>query len=162
MTTLKERLRADLTANLKARNELETTVLRGVIGAIQSAEKAGKEAKDFGDVEVQALLTKEVKKRRDTAAEYRAVVERGGLDAQRRVHLVKQTNREDAEAEVISAYLPEALSEGALSDIIDRAISESGAQSPRDMGKVMKLVQPQVAGRADGRVVADLVKARLN
>jgi uncharacterized protein YqeY len=92
---------------------------------------------------------KEAKKRREAAQAFRD----GGR--------ASRAEREDAEAAVLADYLPEPLSDDELARLVDAAIDESGAESPRDMGKVMKLVQPQVAGRADGSRVAAAVKARL-
>lgn len=149
MSTIKERLQTDLTAAMRSRDELRTATIRMALTAITNAEVAGKQARKLSDDEVTAVLTKEAKKRREAAQAFRD----GGRE--------DRAQREDAEAVVLADYLPEPLSDDELARLVDAAIAETGAESPRDMGKVMKLVQPQVAGRADGSKVAAAVKARL-
>jgi uncharacterized protein len=149
MPQLKERLHSDLTAAIRARDAVRTATLRMVLTAVTTAEVAGTKAKELSDDEVTAVLTKEAKKRREAAQAFRE----GGRE--------DRAANEDAEAAIIAAYLPEPLSEDELSALIDAAIAETGAESPRDMGKVMKVLQPQTAGRADGKAVAAAVKSRL-
>ncbi|HEX6233445.1 MAG TPA: GatB/YqeY domain-containing protein [Jiangellaceae bacterium] len=149
MSTIKERLQTDLTAAMRSKDELRTATIRMALTAITNAEVAGKQARKLTDDEVTAVLTKEAKKRREAAQAFRD----GGRE--------DRAQREDAEAAVLADYLPEPLSDDELARLVDAAIAETGAESPRDMGKVMKLVQPQVAGRADGSKVAAAVKARL-
>lgn len=150
MTTLKDTLKADLTVNLKARNELETTTLRSVLGAIQTQEKAGKTAVEFDDAQVEAVLAKELKKRRETAAEYA------------RVNVPDRAAREQAEADFIASYLPEGLSEDEVKAIVAEVVAGFDAPSMRDFGAIMKQVVAQVKGRADGKLVSELVKAQLS
>jgi uncharacterized protein len=149
MPQLKERLHSDLTAAIRARDAVRTATLRMVLTAVTTAEVAGTKAKELSDDEVTAVLTKEAKKRREAAQAFRE----GGRE--------DRAANEDAEAAIIAAYLPEPLSEDELSALIDAAIAETDAESPRDMGKVMKVLQPQTAGRADGKAVAAAVKSRL-
>ena len=149
MSTIKERLQTDLTAAMRSKDELRTATIRMALTAITNAEVAGKQARKLTDDEVTAVLTKEAKKRREAAQAFRD----GGRE--------DRAQREDAEAAVLADYLPEPLSDDELARLVDAAIDETGAESPRDMGRVMKLVQPQVAGRADGSKVAAAVKARL-
>lgn len=149
MATLKDRLKTDLTSAMRSRDELRMATIRMALTSITNAEVAGTRARELSDDEVITILTKEAKKRREAAQAFRD----GGRS--------DRAEREDAEAAVLADYLPEPLSDDELARLVDAAIAESGAESPRDMGKVMKLVQPQVAGRADGSRVAAAVKARL-
>ncbi|HEX6194561.1 MAG TPA: GatB/YqeY domain-containing protein [Jiangellaceae bacterium] len=149
MDTLKERLQSDLTTAMRERDLTRTATLRMALTAISTAEVAGKQARQLSDDEIVAVLTKEAKKRREAADAYRD----GGR--------AESAAAEEAEAEIIAEYLPEPLTEEELSSLVDEAIAEAGAESPRDMGKVMKLLTPRVAGRADGKTVAAAVKNRL-
>ena len=149
MATLKDRLKTDLTSAMRSKDELRMATIRMALTSITNAEVAGTTARELSDDEVVAVLVKEAKKRREAAQAFRE----GGR--------ASRADREDAEAAVLADYLPEPLSDDELARLVDAAIAESGAESPRDMGKVMKLVQPRVAGRADGGRVAAAVKARL-
>jgi uncharacterized protein len=149
MAELKERLRTDLTASMRARDELRTATIRMVLAAVANAEVAGAQARELSDDEVVSVLAKEAKKRREAADAFR----QGGRP--------DRADREDAEAEVIADYLPTPLTETELTALVDAAVADTGASSPRDMGAVMKQLASQVAGRADGRAVASAVKARL-
>lgn len=149
MASLKERIKADLTDAMRSRDDVRKAALRMVLSAIGTAEVAGTAAKELTDDETVAVLTREVKRRREAAEAFRA----GGRG--------DSAEREEAEAAIISEYLPAQLSEQELAEIVEQAVAEVGARSPQDMGAVMKIVQPKVAGRAEGRVVADAVKARL-
>lgn len=149
MSTLKERIRADLTAAMRARDELRKGALRMTLSAITTAEVAGERSRELTDEDVIGVLTREVKRRREAAQAFRD----GGR--------TESAQREDDEADVIAEYLPAQLTEVELRELVDQAVAEVGAQSPRDMGAVMKALQPKVAGRAEGRAVAEAVKARL-
>ena len=149
MATLKDRLKTDLTSAMRSKDELRMATIRMALTSITNAEVAGTQARELSEDEVITILTKEAKKRREAAQAFRD----GGRS--------DRAEREDAEAAVIADYLPEPLSDDELARLVDAAIAESGAESPRDMGKVMRLVQPQVAGRADGSRVAAAVRARL-
>src|SRR3954452_445382 len=135
MPELKARLHADLNVAMKARDELTTATLRMALTAITTAEVAGKQARELSDDEVLKVLGQEAKKRREAAEAYDAA-ERDELAA-----------RERAEGEVI--------------ELVRTAIAEAGATSARDLGAVMKLVQPRAAGRADGRRISDEVRRQL-
>jgi uncharacterized protein YqeY len=149
MTTLKQRLRADLTEALKARDELTLATLRMAMAAVQTEEVAGKQARELSDGEVVAVLTREAKKRRE-AAEAFAAAGRAEL-----------AERERSEGEVLARYLPAPLSEQELAELVRAAITEAGATEPRQMGQVMRLLQPRTAGRADGRRVSEEVRRQL-
>lgn len=150
MSNLKQKLNSDLAVNLKARNELETTTLRNVIGEIQRAEKSGKTAVEFTDADVLDFLNREVKKRRETAKEFATV------------GAVERATRETAEADFLSAYLPAPLTSEQLATIVDEAIAEVGATDVKAFGQVMKLVTAKTKNQADGKVISELVRSKLN
>ena len=149
MGELKDRLKDDLTASMKARDELRTATLRMVLTAIGNEEVAGKSARGLSGDEELKVVAREAKKRREAAEAFRS----GGAQ--------DRASRELAEEEVLSAYLPAQLSDDELSALVAEAVAESGASGPRDMGAVMKLVGPKVAGRAEGGRVAAAVRAAL-
>lgn len=149
MAALKDRMKTDLTSAMRARDELRKATLRMVLAAVQKAEVEGTTARELSDDEVVTVLTREAKRRREAAEAFRS----GGR--------ADSAEREDAEAGVIAEYLPAALSDDELVALVDAAVTEAGAESPRDMGKVMKILQPKVLGRAEGSAVAAAVKARL-
>jgi uncharacterized protein YqeY len=147
--TLKQRLRDDLTAAIKERDELRTGTLRMALAAITNEEVAGKAARELDDDDVIAVLGREAKKRRE-AAEAFDDAGRGEL-----------ASRERAEGEVLADYLPPQLSDEDLTALVAEAIAESGADSPKAMGPVMQLVGPRVSGRAEGGRVAAEVRRQL-
>ena len=151
MSQLKDRLRADLTAAIKGRDELRSSTLRMVLTAVTNAEVAGKASRELGDDEVLTVLTSEAKKRREAATAF--------ADAGR----TEQAAKEQAEAAVIADYLPEQLSEAEIADLVSATIAEVGAgdEGMRAMGKVMGALQPRVKGRADGGAVAAEVRRQL-
>ena len=153
MTTLKERLHADVVAHMKERNKTALTTVRNVLGEIETREKSGKTPIVLDDAQVTALLQKEAAKRRDTARIYSEAGERERAEA------------EIAEAEVIEAYLPKALSRDEVETIVDDAIETLKAEgqelSMRSIGAVMKPVTAKVAGRFDGKAVSEIVRSRL-
>jgi uncharacterized protein YqeY len=152
-TDLKAQLKADLTTSMKARDELKSATLRMVLTAISNEEVAGKESKVLTDEEVLTVLAREGKKRRESVVAY-TEANRPELAA-----------RENAELEVISLYLPEQLSEAEVEAIVASAVEQvsgNGVTGGAAIGAVMKIVQPQVKGRADGGVVASLVKKALD
>ena len=151
MSELKDRLRQDLTAAMKARDELRSSTLRMVLTAITNAEVAGKEARELSDDDVTGVLTAEAKKRREAAT---AFAEAGRTES---------AEKERAEAAVIADYLPEPLDEAAIAELVRRAIEQTGAaeEGMRAMGKVMGVLTPQTRGRADGGVVAAEVRRQL-
>jgi uncharacterized protein YqeY len=147
--TLKERLRADLTAAIKERDELRTSTLRMALAAVTNEEVAGKVARELDDDEVLGVLGREAKKRREAAEAF---------DDAGRAELA---TRERAEGEVLATYLPAQLSDEDLTALVAEAIAETDADSPKAMGQVMKLVQPRVTGRAEGSRVAAEVRRQL-
>jgi hypothetical protein len=151
MSALKERLRADLTTALKAREALTASTIRLTLAAITTAEVAGKEARELSDDEVLDVIAKEAKKRRESATAF----EEGGRP--------ELAQKERDEAAILAVYLPEALGEAEIAAIVTAAIDQAGAagEGMKAMGRVMGLVQPQVKGRADGGVVAAEVKRQL-
>jgi uncharacterized protein len=151
MAELKERLRADLTSAMKARDTVRSSTLRMVLTAITNAEVSGKQARQLDDSQVVDVLSTEMKKRREAATAYD--------DAGRQ----ELADRERAEAAVIADYLPAQLSPEEISAIVAEAVESTGAagQGMKAMGRVMGVVQPQVKGRADGAVVAAEVKRQL-
>ena len=151
MSALKDRLRADLTTSIKARDELRSSTLRMVLTAITNAEVAGKEARELTDEDVLGVLTSEGKKRREAAEAFE--------DAGR----TEQAAKERAEFEVLSDYLPEQLTAEEIAALVTEAVESTGARAEgmRAMGKVMGVLQPKVKGRADGGAVAAEVRKQL-
>lgn len=149
-TTLKAQLRSDLTTAMKARDELRSATLRMALTAITNEEVAGKVARELSDDEVLKVLGREVKKRKEAAEAFAGAGR------------AEQAAREEAERGVLDAYLPAQLSDEELGALVDAAVAESGAEGPKAMGAVMKVLTPRVAGRADGGRVAAAVKARLS
>ena len=147
---LKERLRADLNAAMRARDQVRMRTLRMALTSITNEEVAGAAARDLTDDEIVKVLTREARKRRE-AAEAFSAAGRGDLAAAVR-----------AEGEVLAGYLPAQLSDDELAALVDAAIAETGASGMASMGQVMKTVTPTVAGRADGARVAAEVRRRLS
>ncbi|WP_441245132.1 GatB/YqeY domain-containing protein [Kitasatospora sp. McL0602] len=149
MKTLKQQLQEDLTAAIKARDELRSSTIRLTLSAVTSEEVAGKTKRELSDDEVLKVIAREAKKRREAATAF---------DAAGRV---ESAALERAEGELLDAYLPKQLGDEELAAIVAAAVAESGASGPQAMGAVMKLVQPKVAGLAEGGRVAAAVKAAL-
>ncbi|MCX4763852.1 GatB/YqeY domain-containing protein [Streptomyces sp. NBC_01275] len=152
MTTLKSKLQEDLNAAIKGRDELRSSTLRLTLTAITKEEVAGKEKRELSDDEVQKVITREAKKRREAADAFA----QGGRP--------ESAAREKAEGEILATYLPKQLGDDELNDIVAQAVAEAkaaGAEGPRAMGAVMKIVNPKVAGLAEGGRVAAVVKKLL-
>lgn len=149
MLELKERLRADLTSAMKSRDELRTATLRMVLTAISAEEVSGAAARVLSDDEVQAVLRREAKKRRE-AAEAFATAGR-----------TEQAERERAEGAVLAGYLPAQLDDADLAALVADVITRTGASGRKDMGMVMGAASGVVAGRADGGRVAAEVRRQL-
>jgi uncharacterized protein YqeY len=149
MTELKARLRADLNTAMKARDELTTATLRMTLTAVTTEEVAGKQARELSDDEVLKVIAREAKKRRESAEAF---------DAANRAELA---DRERAEGAILDAYLPTQLDDAELTALVTAAITEAGAAGMGQMGAVMKAVQTNVAGRADGKRVSDAVRRQL-
>jgi uncharacterized protein YqeY len=146
---LKERLRADLNAAMRARDQVRMRTLRLALTSITNEEVAGASARDLTDDEVVRVLTREARKRREAAEAFSAA---GRSD---------QAAAERAEGDVLAGYLPAQLSDDELAALVDAAVAETGATEMRAMGQVMKVVTPRIAGRADGARVAAEVRRRL-
>ena len=151
MSSLKDRLRSDLTTAIKGRDEVRSSTLRMVLTAITNAEVAGKESRELSDDDVIGVLSSEAKKRREAATAF----EEGDRP--------EMAAKEKAEAAVLADYLPEQLSAEDVAAIVSAAVAQVGAagEGMRAMGKVMGVVQPQVKGRADGGAVAAEVRRQL-
>lgn len=140
-------IEVDLKDAMRARDSVRTDTLRLTLAALRAAEKElGRPLKDDEELQV---LQRERKRRAEAAEAFRAA----GRD--------EQAAKEDEELEIIEEYMPEPLDEEDLERIVDDAIAETGATSLRDLGRVMADVMPQVAGRADGSAVSQLVSEKL-
>lgn len=151
--SVKARLQADLTAAMKARDEVTTSTIRMVRSAITNAEVAGAEAVELSDEQVVAVLRSEAKKRVEAAELY----EHAGR--------AESAAKERAELAVIERYLPVPMDDAALESIVDEAVATAaaaGATGPKAMGQVIKVVRERAGATADGGRIAALVKARLS
>lgn len=146
---LKEKLRADLSVAMKARDDVRTRTLRMALTALTNEEVAGKQQRELSDDEVVKVLQREAKKRREAAEAFDGA---GRTD---------QAEAERAEGVILDEYLPTQLSDAELTALVSDAIAGTGAAGPKAMGQVMKAVTPKVAGRADGRRVSTEVKHQL-
>jgi uncharacterized protein len=150
MPELKARLQSDLNQAMKSRDQLRTATLRMTLAAITTEEVAGAQARELSDDEVQRVITRETRKRREAAEAF---------DQAGRAELA---DRERAEGALLEDYLPEQLDDAELAELVRAAVIKAGATEPRQLGVVMKLVQPRVAGRADGRRVSNEVRRQLS
>lgn len=132
---------------MRASDDLRRTTLRGVLAGVKEAEVVKKG--EIDDAAVIAVLQKEVKSRQEAIAE---------AEKANRPDLIEKAK---AESQVLEAYLPQGLSAAEIEVIVTAAIAETGATTPADMGKVMKVVLPKVQGRADGGQVSQLVRTKL-
>lgn len=150
MSTLKERINADLKAAMLSRDALKTQTLQG-LKAVVLNEEVAKKIRDTGldDVSVEQLIAKEVKKR-DEAAE---LFEKGGN--------TESANKERMEKAILSVYLPEQMSEEELSLLVSEVVKELNPEGPKDMGRVIGSVKSKAGNTADGALVAKLVKEQL-
>ncbi len=151
MSAMKDRLRSELTASMKARDELRSSTLRMVLTAITNAEVAGKQARELTDDDVTGVLASEAKKRREASAAFD--------DADR----PELAAKERAEAAVLAEFLPEPMSEAEIAELVTATIAELGvgADGMRAMGRVMGAITPQIKGRADGGAVSAEVRRQL-
>jgi uncharacterized protein YqeY len=149
---LKQTLRTDLTTALKSRQQVDVSAIRMALAAISNAEVAGKQAKELTDDEVIAVLVREVKQRDEAAEAFRA----GGRE--------ESARDEEAQADVLRRYLPQPLTDQEMQDLVAAAVEQAtaeGLSGGRAMGRVMGLLKEPTTGRADGAVVAAVVKAHL-
>jgi uncharacterized protein YqeY len=149
MSELKDRLQSDLTTAMRSGDKVATATLRLALTAITNEEVGGKVARELTDDEVLKIILKESKKRREAAEVFQGA---GRSDL---------AEREVEEAVVLDAYLPSQLTDEELTELVRAAIAEVGATGQHQMGAVMKVVQPRVSGRADGKRVSDEVKIQL-
>lgn len=149
MSALKDQIRADLKEAMKAKEKERTGTIRMLLAAIQTAETEGSKH-EVDDAEVQKIIAREIKKRRESADIYKT----NGRD--------DLADAELAEAGILEAYQPKQLDDQELAKLIDEAIAETGAESMAQMGQVMKAATAKAAGRADGKRLSEAVKARLS
>jgi uncharacterized protein YqeY len=146
---LADQLQTDLTTAMKQRDTVTVSVLRMALAAVREAAVAGETARPLGDDEVVAVLAREARRREDAAAAFAE----GGRP--------ERAAQELAERDIIARYLPAPLDEDALAALVDEVLAEGGFDSPAQMGPAMRAVNARVAGRAEGRAVAALVRSRL-
>jgi len=149
VTELKDRLRSDLTDAMRARDQVRLRTLRMALTSITNEEVSGNAVHDLSDEDVLKVLTREAKKRREAAEAFEAAGR------------VEQAEAERAEGDVLAVYLPAQLGDEELRGLVAAAIAETDATGMPAMGKVMKAVTPQVAGRAEGGRVAAEVRRQL-
>ncbi len=145
---LQRRIDAALKEAIRARQESRLNALRLLLTAVKVKEKELK--RPLEEAEMQQVISSQIKQRRDSADQYLL----GGRE--------DLAALEKEEIEVLQSFLPEQLAPEALAQIVEAVIAESGAQSAKDMGKVMKLLMPRVAGRADGKLVNEMVRSKLS
>ena len=144
---MKDELLQDLKEAMKNKDTLRKDTITMLRAAILQVEKDSQ--KTLTDDEICAIVAKEAKKRKESVKEYEDAGRQDIADS------LKQ------EVEILSKYLPEQLSQEEIVKLVEDAVKESGAASPRDMGKVMSILRPKTAGKADGKLVSDIVKEKL-
>lgn len=144
---LKEQLLADLKASMKAKDTVKKSTVTMIRAAILQVEKDNKV--ELGDAEIQEIIAKQMKQRRDALDEFKKA---------ERDDLIAQT---EAEMRVIEAYLPKQLTQEEIEAIVDETIKETGAESAKDIGKIMGALMPKVKGLADGKLVNQIVREKL-
>ncbi|MGJ3508058.1 GatB/YqeY domain-containing protein [Enemella sp. A6] len=155
MAELKSRLRADMKEAMKAREAERLGVIRMALAAISTEEVAGSEAKELSEAEELRVITREVRKRKESAEAYTD----GGRP--------ELAEKELAEAEILNQYLPQPLTDDELQQLVDQAVAGYAAEhgeapTMKQMGQLVKAVNEQAAGRAEGKTVAAKVKAALS
>ncbi|PKN32747.1 MAG: glutamyl-tRNA amidotransferase [Deltaproteobacteria bacterium HGW-Deltaproteobacteria-19] len=145
--TMKKQMEQDMIQAAKAKDKVRLSALRLIKTAMHNREIDLK--RDLNEPEILQLLSGMVKQRKDSIEQFA----KGG-----RADLVAQ---EEAELVIIQSFMPQQLSREEVEAEIDKAVSEAGASSVKDMGKVMKVLMPRITGKADGKMVGELVKARL-
>ena len=148
MSELKDTIRADLKEAMKAKEKQRTGTIRMLLAAIQAAETEGSKH-EVTDEDIQKIIAREIKKRRESAEIYRSN-DRADL-----------ADNELAEAAVLEGYQPRQLDDAELAALVDEAVAETGADSMAQMGAVMKAATAKAAGRADGKRLSEAVKQRL-
>lgn len=145
--TLNDQLALDLKVAMKQRDQLKLNVVRMIRSQLKYAQI--QKGTDFSSDDEMLVLQREARKRQEA------------IEAYQQVNAVEQMEREKAELEIVRSYLPAALSEEELVAIIDHVIAENQAAGPKDIGKVMKPLMAEVRGKADGKVVQELVRKKL-
>ena len=145
--SLKDKLNESMKTAMKARDALRLSAVRMVLSMVKNREIDQK--KELNDQDVIEVISTLVKQRRESIRMYREG---------NRSDLVE---KEEAELEILLGFLPAQLSSAEIAVLVDRIISETGAQGARDMGRVMKALTPLTAGKADGKTVSDTVKQKL-
>tara|TARA_Y100001935_G_scaffold200408_1_gene168720 strand:- start:13709 stop:14149 length:441 start_codon:yes stop_codon:yes gene_type:complete len=145
---LKDQLLEDMKAAMKNGEKFQLSTIRLINAAIKQKEVDGR--KELSDQDILSILDKMVKQRKDSIKQF---TDAGRLDL---------ADIEEKEVKIIQEYLPAALNEDEISSIVSNAISTSGAKNISEMGKLMAIIKPKVQGRADMKLVSDLVKARLS
>ncbi len=143
-------IRSDLTASMKARDAMRLRTLRAVIAAVQEEEVSGTQSTTLDDDGVLKVIAAQAKRRVEAAEAF----ESGGR--------TEKAAEERAELEILEEFLPSALDASELEALVDRVLAAGGLSEKAQMGQAMKAVNEEVAGRADGRAVADLVKSKLS
>lgn len=146
--SLKQQLTDAMKTAMKAKDNLRLTTVRSVLAAIKNREID--QRSELGDEDIIGVLSSLVKQRKESVQLYR--------DGDR----IELAEKEEAELAILQEFLPSPLTQDEIAALIEQAVTESGASEPKDMGKVMKIVSAQVRGRADGKLVSDMVKARLS
>ncbi|HEU5084530.1 MAG TPA: GatB/YqeY domain-containing protein [Acidimicrobiales bacterium] len=149
MSRIAEQMQQDLKEAMRARDQVRVAALRMAIAAVKEAAVAGKAAKELTDADVEQVLRTQVKRRDEAAEAFQAA----GRD--------EQAQRELDERSVLSAYLPEELGDDELEAMVDEALAKGGFTEPSQMGPAMNAVMAAVAGRAEGKRVSAMVKAKL-
>ena len=147
MSELKNRITEDMKSAMRAKDTARLSALRLLLAAIKQREVD--ERKDLTDADIVSVIDKMLKQRRDSVTQYEAAKRQDLADA------------EKFEMTVLQAYMPQALADAEIAAAVAAAVAESGAQGPQDMGKVMAVLKPKLAGRADMTAVSKLVKERL-
>jgi uncharacterized protein YqeY len=145
---LKEQLDQDLKAAMREKAELKLSTIRMLKSAIKYREI--ELMKPLDDAGIEGVVSTEIKRRRDSVEQYRAG------------NRMDLADKEAAEIVILQAYLPQQLTEAEVRAKVEEAVKRVGAQGPKDMGAVMKALLPEVQGRAEGKLVSELVKARLS
>lgn len=146
--SLKQQLTDAMKAAMKAKDSLRLTTVRSVLSAIKNREID--QRSELADEDIIGVLSSLVKQRKESVQLYR--------EGDR----VELAEKEEAELAILQEFLPSPLTPEEIAALIEQAVTETGASQPRDMGKVMKIVSAQTRGRADGKQVSDMVKARLS
>ncbi len=144
---MKNELLNELKDAMKNKDELRKNTITMLRSAILQVEKDNQ--KELNDDEIAGIVSKEVKKRKDAIVDY---------EKAQRQDIIDDLNKE---IEILSKYLPEQLTEDEIIKLVDEAISKTSATSPRDMGKVMQELRPKTNGKADGKIVSEIVKNKL-